>query len=137
MPAPILIAEDDDAVREFLVAGLSGAGYATVEAVDGGDVLARLAGPPPRLILLDLHMPVLDGLEVLRRLRKTGAWADVPVLFLTASGLTDDMVEARRLGARGYLVKPVRLSNLVASVQRLLTQPELLWLDDVTEVRAG
>jgi Response regulator containing CheY-like receiver, AAA-type ATPase, and DNA-binding domains len=137
MVAPILIAEDDPAVREFLATVLTGVGYQIDEAADGADVLARLAGEPPRMLLLDLHMPVMDGLEVLRRLRKSEVWGEVPVLFLTASGLTTDMVEARRLGARGYLVKPIRVGSLTTAVDRLLNQPELLWLDDVTEVRAG
>ena len=61
----------------------------------------------------------------------------MPVLFLTASGATEDMVEARRLGARGYLVKPIRLPVLVERVGRVLSQKDLIWLDDVTGVRAG
>lgn len=133
----ILIAEDSDDVREFLEAGLSAAGHTVRLASDGVDVLLHLAQPAPDLILLDLHMPVLDGLQVLRRLRAAALWPQVPVLFLTASGATDDMVEARRLGARGYLTKPIRLSALVERVGRVLSQRDLLWIDDVTEVRSG
>lgn len=137
MATTILIAEDDESVREFLDAGLRGAGHRTLLAADGADVLTHLAGPVPDLILMDLHMPVMDGLQVLRRLRDKGVWPEVPVLFLTASGATDDMVEARRLGARGYLVKPVRLPQLVQRVGRVLSDADLHWIDDVTEVRAG
>ncbi len=133
MSRPIMIAEDDAAVREFLATGLIQAGHQVVEVVDGGDVLARLSGPAPAMILLDLHMPVLDGLEILRRLRKADAWPEVPVLFLTASGAVDNMVEARRLGARGYLVKPIRLSKLVDRVNSVLNDTSLVWMDDVTE----
>ncbi len=133
--ATILIAEDAEPVREFIEAGLRGAGHSVLLARDGAEVLTHLAGPTPDLILLDLHMPVLDGLEVLRRLRAASAWPDVPVLFLTASDLIEDMVEARRLGARGYLVKPLRLSALVERVGRVLGDPDLSWLDDMTEAR--
>lgn len=137
MPQQILIAEDDAGVREFLAIALSGAGFETVEATDGAAVLTRLAYAPPAMVLMDLHMPVIDGLEALRRLKSVESWAEVPVLFLTASGQTADMVTARRLGARGYLVKPIRPGDLLARVRAVLDDPDLLWLDDMTQVRAG
>lgn len=136
MTRQLLIAEDDTQIRDYLVAVLSGAGYQTVEAQDGAAVLTRLAYDPPALVLLDLHMPVMHGLDVLRRLRSVPAWATTPVLFLTASGLTEDMVEARQLGARGYLVKPIRPPDLVAKVARVLDDPDLIWLDDMTSARS-
>ncbi|HEX8471249.1 MAG TPA: response regulator [Brevundimonas sp.] len=136
MAVEILVAEDNEDVRDFLVAALSGAGFRVVEAADGAAVLTRLGYAPPGLILLDLHMPLVDGMEVLRRLRSVPAWEKTLVLILTASGLTDDLVEARRLGARGYLVKPIRPADLVAKVKRILEDPELIWLDDITELRA-
>jgi two-component system chemotaxis response regulator CheY len=137
MAAEILIAEDNVDVRDFLVAALSAAGFATMEAEDGAAVLTRLAYTPPALVLLDLHMPVVDGMEALRRLRSVPSWSAVPVLVLTASGQTDDLVTARRLGARGYLVKPLRPADLVEKVQRVLADRDLLWLDDITEVRSS
>ena len=84
MTQQILIAEDQADVRDFLSAVLTGAGYEVVEAADGAAVLTRLAYAPPAMVLMDLHMPVMDGLESLRRIRSVEAWADVPVLFLTA-----------------------------------------------------
>jgi len=133
----ILIAEDDGGVREFLSIALTGAGFEVVEARDGAAVLTRLAYAPPALVLMDLHMPVMDGLEALRRLKSVESWAEVPVLFLTASGQTEDMVTARRLGARGYLVKPIRPAGLLARVRAVLGDPGVLWLDDMTQVRAA
>lgn len=132
----VLVAEDNADVRDFLSAALSGAGYQVTEADDGAAALTRLGYAPPALVLLDLHMPRVDGMEVLRRMRSVPAWATTPVLFLTASGLTEDLVEARRLGARGYLVKPIRPADLVAKVRRIIDDPELLWIDDITELRA-
>jgi two-component system OmpR family response regulator len=133
----ILIAEDDAGVREFLAIALTGAGFETVEAKDGAAVLTRLAYAPPAMVLMDLHMPVMDGLEALRRLRSVESWAEAPVLFLTASGQSQNMVTARRLGARGYLVKPIRPGDLLARVQAVLSDPGLLWLDDMTQVRSA
>ena len=137
MTDQILIAEDDTDVRDFLSAVLSGAGYGVTEVVDGAGVLTRLAYAPPAMILMDLHMPLIDGLEALRRIRSVESWNEVPVLFLTASGQTEDMVTARRLGARGYLMKPIRASDLLAKVQAILSDSELLWLDDMTQARSG
>ncbi|QTC90125.1 response regulator transcription factor [Brevundimonas goettingensis] len=137
MTRQILIAEDDAGVREFLAIALTGAGFETVEAKDGAAVLTRLAYAPPAMVLMDLHMPVMDGLEALRRLRSVESWAEAPVLFLTASGQSQNMVTARRLGARGYLVKPIRPGDLLARVQAVLSDPGLLWLDDMTQVRSA
>ena len=136
MPQQILIAEDEPDVRDFLVAVLSGAGFETVEANDGAAVLTRLAYAPPAMVLMDLHMPLVDGLEALKRLMSVESWRTVPVLFLTASGMTDDLVTARRLGARGYLVKPIRSADLLARVRQVLDDPDLLWLDDMTQARS-
>jgi CheY-like chemotaxis protein len=130
----ILVAEDNENVRDFIIAAL-GAEFQVIEAQDGAAVLERLAYAPPALVLLDLHMPVMTGLEVLKRLRGAPGWAETPVVFLTASDQTEDLVEARRLGARGYLVKPVRPADLVAKVKRVLEDRDLIWLDDMTSVR--
>jgi two-component system response regulator MprA len=135
--ARILVADDDEEVGDFIDLALTGAGHQVDRARDGGDVLAALAGPAPDLILLDLHMPVLDGLDALRRLRARGVWPETPVLFLTASNMIQDMVEARRLGARGYLTKPIRHPLLVERVRRVLEEPSLLWIDDMTESRSA
>lgn len=136
MARKILIAEDEDDIRDFLAAALSGGGYSVTTVEDGATLLTQLAYPSPDLLLLVMHMPVLHGLDALRHLRSVPAWRDVPVLFLTASGQMDDMVQARELGARGYLVKPIRHTDLVAKVTRVLDDPDLIWLDDMTELRA-
>jgi two-component system, chemotaxis family, chemotaxis protein CheY len=136
MARRIIVAEDDDDMRDFLGAVLSGAGFAVTGVEDGAALLTQLAYAPPDLMLLDLHMPVLHGLDALKRMRSVPAWRGVPVLFLTASGQMDDMVQARDLGARGYLVKPIRHADLVAKVTRVLDDPDLIWLDDMTERRA-
>ncbi len=136
MSRRILIAEDDEDVRDFLVAAILGAGFEVTAVQDGAALLTQLAYSPPDLMLLDLHMPVLHGLDALRHINSVPSWKDVPVLFLTASGQISNMVQARELGARGYLVKPIRHTDLVAKVTRVLDDPDLIWLDDMTELRA-
>lgn len=135
MAHQILVAEDNRDVRDFIVAALGGE-FEVVQAQDGTAVLERLAYQPPALVLLDLHMPVMTGLEVLKRLKSAPGWDTTPVVFLTASDQTEDLVEARRLGARGYLIKPVRPGDLIAKVRRIIEDPDLVWLDDITSVRA-
>ncbi|CAN5215914.1 N/A [soil metagenome] len=136
MPARILIAEDEPDIRDFLTAVLKSGGYEVTEVADGAEVLTRLAEPAPDMVLMDLHMPLLSGLDALEQIRKVARWKDVPILFLTASGMTDDMVRARALGARGYLVKPIRSADLLAKVKMVLEDKSLLWLDDITRSRA-
>lgn len=135
MSARILIAEDEPDIRDYLAAVLKAAGHEVTEVADGAEVLTKLAEPKPDLVLMDLHMPVLSGLEALKYLRMAASWADVPVLFLTASGATEDMVTARTLGARGYLVKPVRAAELSAKVAMVIEDKSLVWLDDITQSR--
>ena len=132
----ILIAEDEPDIRDFLAAVLRSAGHQVVEVANGAEVLVQLAGPIPDLVLLDVNMPLLTGLEALRHLRMVPA-CDVPVLLLTASGATDDMTLARSLGAQGYLMKPIRAADLLSKVKMILEDQSLLWLDDITQSRAG
>jgi CheY-like chemotaxis protein len=137
MAQSILIAEDDADIRDLFSLILSGAGYAVTTVADGVGALTRLAYAPPELVILDLNMPRVDGLEVLAAIRTVESWKDVPVLVLTASGVGDNLVAARRLGARGYLLKPITPAGLVERVQQILTDRSLVWLDDITLSRAG
>ncbi|RZJ41439.1 MAG: response regulator [Brevundimonas sp.] len=135
--ARILVAEDDADIRDFLAVVLTGAGHEVTPVADGAEVLTRLAFPPPSMVLIDLHMPGLSGLDALKQIRTVPAWGKVPVVFLTASGATDDMVRARTLGAQGYLVKPIRSVDLLAKIRVVLEDRSLIWLDDITQSRSA
>ena len=137
MAQSILIAEDEADIRELFTLILSAAGYQVTTVPDGVAALTRLAYAPPALMLLDLNMPKVDGLEVLAAIRTVEAWKDVPILVLTASGMGDNLVKARRLGARGYLLKPITPTGLVERVEQILGDRDLIWLDDITLSRAG
>ena len=110
----ILVADDDPQIRDFLKRGLSFEGYAVDLAEDGQQALDLALTNPPDLVILDVMMPGLDGLEVARRLRAGG---EVPILLLTARGATTDKVAGLDAGADDYLVKPFALDELLARVR--------------------
>jgi DNA-binding response OmpR family regulator len=124
-PARILIVDDEPNVRLGFCTALATAGYEVDEAADGQEALDRLEQSPVRLVLLDLRMPGLDGMEVLRRLREGGN--DVPVVIITAHGSIPDAVAAMKLGAIDFLTKPLTpkdLRQVVGEVLARHAQPE-------------
>lgn len=118
----ILIADDDPLLRALLVHRLSADGYQVTTAEDGSEALAAIADQRPDLVVLDALMPVMDGFEVLRRL-KAGGLSDAPVIMLTALKREQDIVGALELGAADYLVKPFIPDELAHRVRRLLLSP--------------
>jgi DNA-binding response OmpR family regulator len=108
----VLVVEDDDGVAGAVVEALGAHGHRAARVARGADVWLRLRSAD--LVLLDLGLPDGDGLDLLRRLRKVSA---TPVLVLTARGDERDVVRGLRLGADDYLVKPVRLGELLARIE--------------------
>ncbi len=127
-PATILVAEDDRSVRESLARALQFEGYNTVLAVDGGEALEQITSSDPDLLLLDVMMPNIDGLEVCRRVRDRGM--TTPVLILTARHEIADRVAGLDAGADDYLVKPYSLDELLARVRALLRRTSVTGADD-------
>jgi len=121
MQPRILIIEDEERIRQFLQRGLSFEGYRVDMAADGQVGLDLARNNPPDLVLLDLMLPGLDGLEVCRRLRGT---SDVPILMLTAKETIEDRVIGLDAGADDYLVKPFAFDELVARVRALLRRAQ-------------
>jgi DNA-binding response OmpR family regulator len=123
-PASILVAEDQSDIRELLVMNLRGAGYDVSAVVDGSAALASEAERASDLLVLDLMMPGLDGLEVCKALRARGR--STPILMLTAKSTELDRVLGLELGADDYLTKPFSLAELLARVKALLRRADLL-----------
>lgn len=112
-----LIVEDDPRIATLVQKNLEAAGFTCVITRDGAAALAEYARRAPSIVLLDLMIPEIDGLEVCRRLRKT---SDVPILMLTARGSEADKVLGFELGADDYLTKPFAVAELLARVRALL-----------------
>ncbi|WP_164523596.1 response regulator transcription factor [Sphingomonas sp. S-NIH.Pt15_0812] len=117
MPRTILIADDDPHIRQLLVFALTKAGLDTIEAGDGEAALAAATSAAPDLIVLDINMPRMDGIEVCRRLRAT---SDVPILFLSSRDDELDRVLGIELGADDYVTKPFSPREVVARVMAIL-----------------
>jgi two-component system response regulator MprA len=113
----ILVIEDEDEIRDLLRRGLMYEGYSVQTARDGSEGLLIARDTPPDLVVLDLMLPGLDGLEVCRRLR---AVDDVPILILTARGTVSDRISGLDSGADDYMVKPFSIDELLARVRALL-----------------
>lgn len=115
----ILIVEDEPAIRRLVKETLEPR-YTVQEAVDGLDGLQRARSVKPDLIILDLRMPGLDGLSVLRKLKADRQTAGIPVVILSVHGETDILLEGQRSGASDHLMKPFDIQELLRVISRQL-----------------
>jgi DNA-binding response OmpR family regulator len=116
----ILVVDDEPDTLELLEFNLKNAGYDVISASDGTEALAKARSSAPELIILDLMLPEIDGLEVCKILRRDPATAQIPVLMLTAKAEEVDRVLGLELGARDYVTKPFSPRELVLRVRNLL-----------------
>lgn len=116
-PARVMVVDDQEANVRTVGALLSRAGFDVVPCFSGTDALARMAASLPDLVLLDMRMPVMDGFQVLERLRTDEAARDVPVIFLTADHERESLVRAFSSGAVDYVTKPFVPEELLARVR--------------------
>jgi two-component system phosphate regulon response regulator PhoB len=121
----LLVIEDDSDIVELLRYNLEREGFRVLVASDGERGLAEAARAQPDLVLLDLMLPGLDGLEVCRRLRAQEGTRALPVLVLTATGVESDVVIGLEMGADDYLTKPFSPRELLARVRALLRRAQL------------
>jgi DNA-binding response OmpR family regulator len=113
----VLVVEDESSIASFVALYLKNAGYAVRTAANGNEALAQAAAAQPALIVLDLMLPDIDGIEVCRRIRKS---SDVPILMLTARDEDVDKIIGLEVGADDYLTKPFNPRELVARVKSIL-----------------
>jgi adenylate cyclase len=119
-PPRILVVDDNEMNRDIIVTRLEANGYKTLQAADGQEALAAVTQHHPDLVLLDVMMPNIDGLEACRQLKGNAGLAFTPVILVTAKAATQDVVAGLDAGADEYLTKPIDQSALVARVRSVL-----------------
>lgn len=129
----ILVVDDDSSVRRVLQMQLAEAGYDVAQANSGGEALRFLAESHPQLVITDLKMPDLDGIELLQRIREDEI--QTTVILITAFGSIETAVQAMRLGAYDYITKPIDYDALLAAVHRALERQNLI--DEVRTLRSA
>ncbi len=110
----ILIIEDEPEIRKFLHVTLEQQGYSVTEVITGGEGLKRITTYPPELIILDLGLPDMDGLEIINTVR---SWSKLPIIVLSARDREQDKVAALEAGADDYLTKPFGTNELLARIK--------------------
>jgi two-component system, cell cycle response regulator DivK len=116
----ILLVEDNEDNRDMLCRRLKRKNYDVVVAVDGAEACAKAATELPDLILMDMHLPILDGWEATRRLKTAPATRHIPVIALTADAMSGDREKAVEAGCEDYDTKPVELGRLLGKMESLL-----------------
>jgi CheY-like chemotaxis protein len=120
----VMIVDDESISRETLARLLRRAGYGTVTATNGSEALVKIAQEPPDMILLDVNMPGMDGLELLEMLHRHPQWKALPVVMLTAMSDTHTVHRAEQLGAKQYLVKAAfSIQEMMGHVKHYTSHP--------------
>jgi len=120
MSKTILSVDDSASVLQMVKLTLTGGGYSVVQATNGADGLARARGGGIDMVLTDLNMPVMNGLTMIRELRKLPQCTGLPIIFLTTESAANMKQEAKAAGATGWITKPFQQDQLLAVVRKVL-----------------
>jgi len=120
MSKTIMTVDDSSSMRQMVSFALQGAGYQVVEAVDGRDATGKLDQAPVDLIIADLNMPHMDGIELIRWVRSNTATRFLPVVMLTTESQGEKKEQGKAAGATGWIVKPFKPEQLLAVVRKVL-----------------
>jgi two-component system cell cycle response regulator DivK len=118
----LLLVEDNVAIRDMLTRRLEKKKFVVVVAVDGLDACAKARSERPDLILLDMHLPLLDGWEAARQLKTAAETAGIPIIALTADAMAGDREKALAAGCDDYETKPIELPNLLLKIDKYLNK---------------
>jgi two-component system chemotaxis response regulator CheY len=116
----ILTVDDSSSIRQMVSFTLAKAGFEVIEAVDGRDGLAKAGQRKVDLIITDLNMPNMDGIQMIAAIRKLPGYGFTPILMLTTESQAGKKNEGRKAGATGWIVKPFNADQLIAVVQKLV-----------------
>lgn len=120
MGKTIMTVDDSTSIRQMVSFTLKGAGYEVIEASDGRDALKKLAECQVNMILTDLNMPNMDGLELIREIRSGSSHKFVPIIMLTTESQDSKKQDGKAAGATGWIVKPFKPQQLLAVVKKVL-----------------
>jgi len=120
MEKTIMTVDDSASVRQMVGFTLRNEGYDVIEAIDGVDALEKLSGSRVGMILTDLNMPRMDGLDFIRHVRQEASCKFVPIVMLTTESQADKKMKGKAAGATGWIVKPFKPQQLLAVVKKLL-----------------
>ena len=120
MAKTILIVDDSESIREVVNFTLENEGHKVLVGIDGKDAQKHLQGDEVDLIITDLHMPEMDGIEFIKSVRATQEYKSVPILFLTTESQTSKKMEAKEAGATGWIIKPFVPAKLIAAINKVM-----------------
>jgi two-component system chemotaxis response regulator CheY len=119
MAKTVMIVDDSASMREVVGIALRGAGYTVLEGKDGKDALSKLTGQKVHLIISDVNMPNMDGIEFLKTVKTLGNYKFTPIIMLTTESAEAKKREGQAAGARAWVVKPFKPEQLLGAVQKL------------------
>jgi two-component system chemotaxis response regulator CheY len=120
MTKKVLIVDDSDSIRDVVNYTLSTNGHEVLVGVDGEDALKHLNGQQIDLVITDLYMPNMDGISLIKEIRKNEHYKRTPILFLTTESQQEKKMEARSAGATGWIIKPFIPDSLIAVINKVL-----------------
>ena len=120
MAKTILTVDDSASMRQMIRLALAGAGYAVLEAADGAQGLATARGRAVDMVLTDLNMPVMDGVTLVKELRKLPTLTGVPIILVTTESDAERKAQAKAAGAPGWITKPFQSSQLISLAKKVL-----------------
>ncbi len=120
MAKTILTVDDSATIRQMISFTLKDAGYEVIEAIDGNDALAKLNGSSMHMLISDVNMPNMNGIELVRQVRANSAYKFIPIIMLTTESQDSKKQEGKMAGATGWIVKPFKPDQLLAVVKKVL-----------------
>jgi two-component system, chemotaxis family, chemotaxis protein CheY len=120
MNKKILFVDDSESIREIVNFTLQNEGYEVLISDNGKNALEHLNGQDINLVITDLHMPEMNGIELIKEIRKMEAYKRVPILFLTTESQTERKIEAKEAGATGWIVKPFVPAKLLNAINKVV-----------------
>src|SRR5690606_28557735 len=120
MGKTVMIVDDSASLRQVVAIALKGAGYDVLEAQNGQDALNKLDGKKINLIISDVNMPVMDGISMVKEVKKLPAYKFTPIIMLTTEGADDKKKEGQAAGAKAWIVKPFQPEQMLKAVSMLI-----------------